>query len=95
MSLSPCGIECNGCSYAESCSGGCHESGGKPFYIKEFGIEVCPMFDCAVNQKGYKTCGECSELPCKIFFDWKDPSMSDEEHVKSINDRVKILKESK
>ena len=95
MSLSPCGINCG---EFEACKeagcGGCHEIKGKPFYIKDFGIEVCPMYDCPVNKKGYKSCAECPELPCQIFYDWKDPSMTDEAHINSINERVKILKDS-
>ena len=95
MSLSPCGINCGefeACKEA-GCSD-CHSIQGKPFYIKEFGLETCPMYDCPVNQKGYQTCGECDELPCKIYYDWKDPSMSDEEHINSINERVARLKSS-
>lgn len=91
MYLSPCGINCHECQVKESCSGDCHASEGKPFYIKDFGFEVCPMYDCAVNQKGYKTCAECPELPCKTYYDWKDPDMTEEEHIQSINDRVKLL----
>ena len=93
MLLSPCGIDCESCEYAESCSG-CFAIEGKPFYIKDFGMEVCPLYDCPVNQKGYKSCGECPDLPCQLFYDWKDPSMSDEEHINSINARVKALKET-
>ncbi len=92
MSVAPCGLICESCSFTESCGGGCHEGGGKPFYIKDFGVEVCPMYDCAVTQKGYTTCGECAELPCQIFYDWRDPSMSEEQHLQSINARVEALK---
>ncbi|MCL2632750.1 MAG: DUF3795 domain-containing protein [Coriobacteriia bacterium] len=93
MLLAPCGIDCETCDYFKDCSG-CHAIEGKPFYLQDFEVEVCPLYDCPVNQKGLKTCGECAELPCKIFFDWRDPSMSDEDHLKSIDDRVKVLKES-
>jgi hypothetical protein len=48
-----------------------------------------------VNKKGFKTCAECSELPCQIYYDWKDPSMTDEAHIQSIKDRVLLLKENK
>jgi len=92
MYLSPCGINCNDCSFKESCGGTCHECGGKPFYIKDFDLEVCPMYDCAVNKKGYTTCGECAELPCQIIYDWKDPSMTEEAHLQSIKDRTAALK---
>ena len=93
MSLSPCGINCGEFEACKEC-GGCHEICGKPFYIQDFGMEVCPLYDCPVNKKGFTTCAQCSELPCKLYYDWKDPSMSDEEHINSINERVKTLKES-
>ena len=94
MYLSPCGINCEACPYQEGCGGSCHECKGKPFYIKDFGVEYCPMYECAVIKKGYKTCGECPELPCKIHYDWKDPSMTEEAHVQSIKERTEILKAS-
>ena len=92
MLIAPCGIICDGCPYQESCGGSCQACGGKPFYIRDFGVEVCPLYDCPVNQKGFKTCGECPELPCQLYYDWRDPSMSEEDHLKSINDRVEGLK---
>ena len=95
MTLAPCGINCGeyeACQ-AAGCSD-CNSIQGKPFYIKDFGMETCPLYDCPVNQKGYATCGECSELPCNIYYDWRDPSMSDEEHLNSINERVDRLKTS-
>ena len=91
MLLSPCGINCEECPVKNECEG-CNACGGKPFYLKDFGVDVCPMFDCAVNKKGYKTCGECPELPCQIFYDWKDPSMTEEAHLQSIKERVELLK---
>lgn len=66
---------------------------GKPFYIKDFGFEICPMYDCSINKKSYESCAGCPELPCQIFHDWKDPNITDEAHVDSINERVKALKE--
>ncbi|MCL2615411.1 MAG: DUF3795 domain-containing protein [Dehalococcoidia bacterium] len=93
MLLSPCGIDCAACDYYKDC-GGCYAIKGKPFYIKDFGMEVCPMYDCPINKKNYKSCAECAELPCKTYYDWKDPSMTDEAHISSINARVKVLKDS-
>jgi len=95
MVLSPCGMNCAACPLKEKCGEGCQVCGGKPFYIKDFGVEVCPIYDCSVNKNGYKTCAECVELPCQILFDWKDPSMSDEEHCKAIEDNVALLRQFK
>ena len=95
MSLSPCGINCGEFEACKEmgCSD-CHEIKGKPSYLKDYDVETCPMYDCSVNQKGYQTCAECEELPCQIYQEWRDPSMSDEEHLNSINERVKTLKAS-
>jgi hypothetical protein len=45
-----------------------------------------------VNIKKYKNCGACSELPCKLFFDMKDPNSTEEEHQKSIGTRINLLR---
>jgi hypothetical protein len=55
-------------------------------------LKVCPLYDCAVNQRGYKDCGECAELPCATFLQMKDPAISDEEHQRMIAVRVDLLK---
>ena len=94
MYLSACGFNCEECPYKDQCKGICHAIKGAPFYINEFGVDTCPIFDCAVNKKGYTTCAPCAELPCQLHFDWKDPDMTNDEHVRSIAERVKILKAS-
>jgi hypothetical protein len=95
MLLSPCGINCSECPIGENCAGGCRVSGGKPFYIESFDVEVCPIFDCAVNKNSYETCAECSDLPCQLFFDWRDPDMTQEEHNKGIEENVVVLRSYK
>ena len=95
MNISPCGFNCDACPLKVRCGGGCQVCGGKPFYIKDFGVERFPIYDCATNKRGYKTCGECAEVPCQLFYDWKDPSMSDEEHRQAIATNVSLLKELK
>jgi len=92
MTISPCGIDCDQCPLKETCGGTCFDCLGKPFYLKDFGMDVCPLYDCPVNQKGYKTCGECPDLPCQLFYDWKDPEMTEEAHLQSVKDRVEVLK---
>jgi len=32
------------------------------------------------------------DLPCQIYFDWRDPSVSEEDHAKGVQERVKQLK---
>ncbi|MCL2492284.1 MAG: hypothetical protein FWE87_06045 [Coriobacteriia bacterium] len=102
MYLAPCGISCEcipelgnkPCPLKEQCGGNCHEVQGKPFYVKDFGVELCPIYDCAVNKKGFDTCAPCEDLPCQIYIDWKDPEMSEDDHLKSISERTKVLKAS-
>ena len=96
MYLAPCGsIYCEKCDSKEQCGGGCRMCEGKPFYLSNFGVEVCPIFDCSVNEKGYVTCADCENLPCQLFYDWKDPSNTHEEHIQSMNERIKLLKRSR
>jgi hypothetical protein len=45
-----------------------------------------------IGPSKYNNCGKCSSLPCKMWYDLKDPSLSEEEHINSINERTNILK---
>lgn len=66
---------------------------GSTFWAKEMMPEkVCPLYDCSVSKKKLRNCGGCSELPCKMFRDMKDPKTSEEEHQKSILKRVSTLR---
>lgn len=89
--LSKCGINCSECyAYTKECAG-CEEVSGKPFWTGHIGGGPCPVYKCC-GDKEYTNCGKCSQLPCKEWIDLKDPSLSDEEHMESINKRVKLLK---
>ena len=88
-----CGAECSTCSFYKITCQGCASQAGKTFWaVEHMPDKICPLFDCAQNQKKIKNCGSCSELPCKMFTDLKDPSMSDEEHQKSIQLRISNLR---
>ncbi len=95
MKLTPCGVDCSTCDFLDHCGKTCNELEGKPFYIKDTGMDTCMIYKCAVQDKGFKTCGECSDLPCEIYYKWKDPDYSDEEHAKGITERVERLKACK
>ncbi len=43
------------------------------------GGEGCPIYGCC-ESKGYKHCGECGALPCRIYYKTRDPSVSEAEH---------------
>jgi hypothetical protein len=93
MILSACGLICDECEFFNKTCTGCINVQGSTFWAKEMmPTKVCPMYDCAVNKKGYKNCGGCNELPCKLFYDMRDPKSTDEEHQASIGLRVGRLK---
>lgn len=87
-----CGAICSGCPFLGKGCAGCIECEGKVFWALQYFGGACPLYVCAVDQRGYSNCGECPELPCKLFLEQKDPSMSDEEHQESITKRVNHLK---
>jgi hypothetical protein len=66
---------------------------GSTFWAKEMmPSKVCPLYDCSVNKKGLKDCGQCAELPCDTFLQMKDPNTSDEDHQRMIGIRVALLR---
>lgn len=93
MKLSACGLIFDECEfYVKECNG-CIAVKGQTFWAKEMMPDkTCPLFNCSVNDKGFKSCGDCEELPCKMFREMKDPNSSDEEHKLSLIQRVARLK---
>jgi hypothetical protein len=87
-----CGTSCGNCRFHPATCAGCHAVSGKPFWVKEYGREVCRLYDCAVNQKGITHCGECAELPCTLFMESSDPALSPEQAEASRNKRIAKLK---
>jgi hypothetical protein len=91
-----CGLYCGDCEYlGNKCPGGCNEAQGKPFWAPMLDIEVCPVYDCCVNQKQLEHCGLCPEFPCKAFISLRDPSLSDEEAEQSLYKRQQDLRRRK
>jgi hypothetical protein len=89
--LTACGCDCKDCKeYKQSCDG-CAEIKGRVFWAPYVGGEVCPIYGCS-DGKGFAHCGECDALPCKIYFDTRDPSMTQEEHEASIHERAERLR---
>lgn len=89
--LQACGANCEEChSYKKECEG-CRALQGKVYWVGYIGQDVCPMYQCC-QDKGYEHCGGCAELPCKMWYEIKDPTWTDEEHIASINMRVSLLK---
>lgn len=93
MQLSSCGLICDECEFFNNTCTGCYTVKGSTFWAVEMVASgVCPLFDCAVNKKGFSSCGPCKELPCKMFREMKDPNISEEEHQKLLMTRVERLK---
>ncbi|MCX6232198.1 MAG: DUF3795 domain-containing protein [Bacteroidetes bacterium] len=94
MLVSPCGINCDNCPFYKSGCEGCKNLKGKVFWSADFtGNGICPMYDCSVNNKNISNCGKCKDLPCDLYYNTKDPDISEEQHQKSILKRVSVLKE--
>ena len=93
MTVSPCGAICNECPFYNTECSGCKNLDGKVFWSKDVAENgVCPLYDCSVNEKHLGSCGKCKELPCKLFYNMKDPNMTDDQHQESIVKRVEVLK---
>jgi hypothetical protein len=91
--ISSCGLICSDCEFYKKTCDGCYAVQGSTFWAQEMmPSKVCPLFQCAFNDRGYESCGDCEELPCALFLQMKDPSLSDEEHQRMVGVRVERLK---
>lgn len=89
-SISCCGADCSGCGCFGNMCKGCNASLGKVFHVPEG--QACPIYECSINQKGMKGCGECGNVPCEIWRRTKDPGYTEEEFERNIQERVNRLK---
>ena len=87
-----CGIYCGECSFLGQQCKGCGYIDGKPFWTSHMPTSICPLHDCCRNQKELEHCGLCADFPCEVFFELRDPNMSDEEFEKSLEDRKTAIK---
>ena len=85
--LSCCGTDCSSCEYFSNICEGCNQLKGKVFHSPE----GCSIYNCAKRDNTYKNCGECSKVPCSIWYNTRDPKFSDEEFKKNIADRIDAL----
>lgn len=84
--LTCCGTECMQCGLYKNMCKGCNEVCGKVFHAPKG--QACSIYDCAVGKHGYKSCAECSDMPCDVWRATKDPSMTEEEFEANIRGRV-------
>ncbi len=90
LGLTCCGTECEKCGAYGSLCQGCNEVGGKVFHAPEG--KACPIYQCSVSKNKYATCAACDNLPCQIWQDTRDPSLSQEQFDATVHDRVTNLK---
>lgn len=88
----PCGLYCGDCEHLGDKCKGCGEVHGKPFWAGQYGVEVCPLYSCAVNKKHLEHCGLCPDLPCQLFLSMRDPAMSEAEAEASLKNKQNDLK---
>ena len=88
--ISCCGTDCLKCGCFGTMCKGCNASDGKVFHAPEG--QACPIFECSINQKKLKGCGACECVPCDIWRNTKDPSFTEEEFERNIQERVARLK---
>lgn len=93
VTISCCGADCSGCGCFGNMCKGCNASLGKVFHVPEG--QACPIYECSINQKGMKGCGECGNVPCEIWRRTKDPAYTEEEFERNIQERVNRLKKEK
>ena len=86
-----CGVDCSECKDFEKTCSGCSAIKGKVYWAPFAGLDVCPMYACCVDKKSLAHCGKCSELPCTLYYETRDPSVGDAEHEQGIKKRVEIL----
>ncbi len=89
--INVCGSHCEDCEQYKTDCGGCAESKGRVYWTPYVGSEVCPMYGCCAG-KGYAHCGACEALPCRIYFDTRDPSISEEEQQADVRTRAEKLR---
>ncbi len=91
--LGTCGVECSACEIFGLDCPGCRASGGKPPWLEELDLPLCALYECPVMQKGIPDCSTCPDLPCDLYHEFRDPSVSPEAHEVGIRQRVKRLRD--
>ena len=89
LGLSVCGTDCSSCPLHGSVCTGCNEACGQVFHGNG---KACPIYACCVHKHRFTNCAFCDRIPCEIWQATRDPSMTDEQFGKSIEDRVAALK---
>ncbi len=89
--FSVCGIDCKSCHDFLSNCNGCRAMQGKIYWTKQVGFSCSPIYQCVKDNK-MSDCGECNRLPCDVWMSLNDPSLTEQEPQKSIDNRIAALK---
>jgi hypothetical protein len=89
---SVCGLNCGDCAYVKEGCKGCNAENGAPFWCSFASVNVCPVYDCCVNECHLEHCGLCKEMPCARFTQIKDPNTTEEQDRECLKARVAALK---
>ena len=108
--ISVCGIDCKEYFACNKCSSicknmhaifdskkpceGCNAIHEKILLNRNISLNICPIYVCVTNRQ-YKHCGECEQIPCDIYYELKDPFITDSVHKLNIEERIKVLKSIK
>ena len=89
LGLTACGTDCGACPLHGNRCAGCNELQGKVFHAPAG--KPCPIFACCSSRHRLAVCAACDELPCQVWQTTRDPSMTDEQFRKSVEERVAAL----
>lgn len=88
--ISCCGADCSACGCFGKMCNGCNACFGRVFHAPQG--KPCPIYECSINQKSLKNCGECERVPCEIWRKTRDPSFTDEAFERNVQERLNRLK---
>jgi hypothetical protein len=90
--ISCCGVVCSDCEYYPNACKGCPESKGNVFWLQYTDEEICPIYQCCIDQKQYSHCGKCPNVPCRLY-ERGDPTKTDEENKRTLEKQLTQLKQ--
>lgn len=90
--VSCCGSDCAACTCLGTLCRGCSASLGNVFHAPQG--QACPIYACCVNTHDYATCASCAKLPCDLWRQTRDPSLTDETFAQNIQSRAARLNRS-
>ena len=86
-----CGLYCGECELRGEKCAGCGHVKGRPYWVTQYHMEVCPVYGCAVEKHGVEHCGLCGEYPCELLVSMRDPTMSDAEYEAALANKKAAL----